>query len=44
MVKEEANSSNTPWGMKEKEKLIKKSLICPPCQVPTTVECFGQHT
>ncbi|CAM4893606.1 unnamed protein product [Rotaria socialis] len=44
MVKEEVNSSNTPWGMKEKEKLIRKSLTCPPCQVPTTVECFGQHT
>ncbi|CAF1291687.1 unnamed protein product [Rotaria sordida] len=44
LVKEEINSSNTPWGIKEKEKLIKKSLPCPPCQVPTTVFCFGQHT
>jgi NF-X1-type zinc finger protein NFXL1 len=43
-VKEEINSSNTPWGIKEKEKLIKKSLSCPPCQVPITVSCFGQHT
>jgi len=44
VVKEEINSSNTPWGLKEKEKFIKKSLPCPPCQVPTTVFCFGQHT
>lgn len=44
LVKEEINASNTPWGMKEKEKSIKKSLPCPSCQVPTTVSCFGQHT
>jgi hypothetical protein len=44
LVKEEINASNTPWGIKEKEKFIKKSLPCPPCQVPTTVSCFGHHT
>ncbi|CAF1463018.1 unnamed protein product [Adineta steineri] len=42
-VKEEINSTNTPWGMKEKEKVTKKALPCPLCQVPITVSCFGQH-
>lgn len=44
LVKEETNTSNTPWGIKEKQKIIQKSLSCPPCQVPTTISCFGQHT
>ena len=42
LVKEEMNTSNTPWGLKE--KFSRKSLPCPPCQVPTIVSCFGQHT
>ncbi|CAF1251761.1 unnamed protein product [Adineta steineri] len=42
-VREEINSTNTPWGMKEKEKVTKKALPCPLCQVPITVSCFGQH-
>lgn len=44
LIKEEVNTSNTPWGLKEKEKVTQKSLPCPPCQVPTTVSCFGEHT
>lgn len=44
LVKEETNTSNTPWGIKEKQKVIQKSLPCPPCQVPTIISCFGQHT
>lgn len=44
MVKEETNAPNTPWGIREKVKIVKKSLPCPACNVPMTVACFGQHT
>lgn len=43
LVREQTDVPNTPWGMKEKEKGLRKALPCPPCQVQTTVFCFGQH-
>jgi len=46
LVKEETTNSSTatPWAQKEKDRLVRKALPCPPCQIPTIVSCFGQHT
>ncbi|CAF0811312.1 unnamed protein product, partial [Didymodactylos carnosus] len=41
--KSQRSTPNVPWTLKEKSKLIKQSLPCPPCQVQTSVSCFGAH-